>query len=125
MGRTALLLVLAAGMVGGPILANFAWNGGVHVTPEQAAAHFALIAEGVTHHHHRVSSGQSAGAIAYEGAIVQDGPSGLMFGSALAQATPASASTCIAFMSCPVIVPDATPGEQADIILSTPPPKPN
>jgi hypothetical protein len=60
LGKSLLAAGIAVSMLFGPELADRAWDQGVHVTPAQAAMHFALIAQGFTHHH-----GQTAKAVSH------------------------------------------------------------
>src|SRR5712692_7494005 len=85
--------VLAAGlgltMVFGPLWADFSWGHEVHVTPAQAALHFALRDFGLGHHHGSAPTTSAAtAAAAPDDAVARPGSSGAGFSPAGNQALP-------------------------------------
>ncbi|HVA26213.1 MAG TPA: hypothetical protein VMW62_17700 [Chloroflexota bacterium] len=82
------LALIAAGLIFGAQLADFAWDREVHVTPAQAALHSMLIAEGLTHHHGHVAvaaGGGNASAVTSQPSL-DPGQSSTTFGTPLGQA---------------------------------------
>jgi len=107
--NASLALMLAAGLVWGPLIADRGWDRGVHVTPAQAALHQALIASGFTHHHGGPLP-HAAGTAAADGSSnVQAGASGTSWGTPLPQLM-----TCLAGFCLPSLFSSLTPGDQPE-----------
>ena len=88
LARAGLALAIAAGLLVGPELADRAWDRGIHITPGQAALHYALMADGFTHHHgHGALPGRQPATAAQDDApSVQPPGAGMTWGTPLAQA---------------------------------------
>jgi len=83
------LSLIAASLIFGAQLADFAWDREVHVTPAQAALHSMLIAEGLAHHHGHVTvvaGAAESASFATSQPSVQPGQSSTTFGTPLGQA---------------------------------------
>jgi hypothetical protein len=84
-GQALVALAIAAGLVLGPLVADAAWDRGVHVTPAQAAMHYALMAAGFTHHHAVPAKDPSAGQ-PVPGAALERSIPGLSWGTPITPA---------------------------------------
>lgn len=116
----ALALALSAGLLLGPQMADQAWDQGVHVTPVQAAMHFALIAQGLMHHHdHSLPASQTRDA----GPSLEAGGTMMSWGTPLTPAIQPDISPCLALFGC--ALPSAARMFPNSVNLSpaTPPPK--
>ncbi len=102
LARALLAGSIAAGLLFGPEVAGRAWDRGIHVTPGQAAAHAALLAEGFSHHHAHADAPRGAEAAA-GGPSLQAGNSGLSWGAPLAPAVQPDLPACLILASCGVL----------------------
>jgi hypothetical protein len=122
--NAALAAVIAAALVFGPELADLAWDAGVHVTPGQAMLHYALIAEGIQHHHHALS--HSTHAVAADegtGASLDTAGQGLTFGAPLNSVSVTPHTPCLALVGCNMLSSPATSPTSYFAPPDTPPPR--
>ncbi|HLY67526.1 MAG TPA: hypothetical protein VKU60_18455, partial [Chloroflexota bacterium] len=114
---------LVTGLLIGPQLANRAWDVGVHVTPAQAAMHYALIASGFSHHHGRPASQvHSALAPNDEKPALQSAGPGLTWGTPLTQTVQLPSACCLVTNSRTVSTPEWLEPSSADLPPPSPPP---
>ena len=118
LGRAGLALLIAAGLLWGPLLADKAWDQGVHVTPAQSALHGALIANGFAHHH-----GVPLPTAHTTGTGFQAGSSATSWGTPLTQALQSTAEVCPVLAPCYLMPTTQLPPQSAALPPLSPPPE--
>jgi hypothetical protein len=123
LANASLALLIVAGLLAGPELADVAWDRGVHVTPAQTALHAALVAAGFSHHH--VHAKMPLGRLSpNEGPTLQSQGAGTHWGTRFTPAVRPEAPPCLLLEGCPigsteqrlpagVLMPPPTPPPQA------------
>ena len=122
LAKAVLAASLSAGLLLGPLLADAAWDRGVHVTPAQAATHYALISSGLAHHHAHSHNAAPASA-GSEQTVVEDAGSGLSWGTPTLPALVADCPMQPPLMAGCVALPGQSIPESHVTSPSTPPPE--
>ncbi|MGH2365430.1 MAG: hypothetical protein ACRDHX_12375 [Chloroflexota bacterium] len=120
----ALAIVLAVGLIFGPLIADAAWDHDAHVTPEQAMLHWALEAQGIGHHHHLdLSTGVPLPAAASGGPMLRSGNSSPDFGTPAPPVTASPAAPCLALAGCGFLPPSERLSDLHYPLPEAPPPR--
>jgi hypothetical protein len=121
-GQVLLALAIIAGLIVGPLAADVAWDRGVHVTPAQAGMHWALTADGFTHHHVAPQPGQPSGE-PLPGPAVERAAPGLSWGTPVTPAVQLDLPAPFVAVTSSHLDDGQSPPSSADISPATPPPK--
>jgi hypothetical protein len=119
--RAALLGLLALSLTFGPQIEDFAWDSGTHVTPNQAALHQTLQAEGIVHHHHHQARQMKPHTS--DGPVVDAASSLQTYGSPFLQIRPAVTPPCLQVIGCDLLSVDQASPTSMSPLPETPPPK--
>ncbi len=123
LAQASLALLLAVTFVIGPRLADRAWDSGVHVTPEQAAMHNALMAEGFTHHHGPLSAHHTSAVPLTEGTALQSPGIGVTWGGTFSQTLQPELPDGVNVIRLILPPSDQPAPHGADVVPSSPPPE--
>ena len=121
-GQAVVALAVATGLILGPLAADAAWDRGVHVTPNQAATHYALMADGFTHHHGAPTGGQSMSKPA-PGPALERGIPGFSWGTPITPAVQPDAASPFAPATVLHLDDRAALPSSIDLPPLTPPPE--
>ena len=123
-----LVAVLAVCFTFGPQLMDLAWDNGTHVTPAQALLHAMLESQGITHHHHHLSSlpgRQVASTTEGSSHTIDAGSPSVTFGSPFLQLNPGVFGGLLRLMIHHIVFPDQSQPPSVVLAPTPPPPRPH